>query len=67
MSREDYTLKLANLCSETFGTDTRTAVLFMLRPHPELQDRSPGCVALTESGSKAVEEIIQRGLHGLPC
>lgn len=66
MDKMDYKQHLAKLCSEVFGSDTQAAVLFMLRRHPELQNRSPGCVALTEAGSKEVEGIIRRGLHGLP-
>ena len=66
VNKEDYQQHLANLCAETFGDNTAAAVLFMIRPHPELQNRTPGCTAVTESGAKAVEEIIQRGRHGLP-
>ena len=66
MSKEDYQQHLAYLCAETFGDNTEAAVLFMIRPHPELQNRAPGCAAVTASGAKAVEEIIQRGRHGLP-
>lgn len=66
VNKEDYQQHLANLCAETFGDNTSAAVLFMIRPHPELQNKAPGCTAVTESGAKAVEEIIQRGRHGLP-
>ena len=66
MDKEEYQQHLAKLCAETFGDNTAAAVLFMIRPHPELQNRAPGCTAVTESGAKAVEEIIQRGRHGLP-
>lgn len=39
---------------------------FLWRPHPELADRRPIDVALTELGAREVEEIIARGVHGLP-
>jgi putative toxin-antitoxin system antitoxin component (TIGR02293 family) len=43
--------------------DTRR---FMMSPHPELENRTPFDVALTEIGGREVEEVIERGLHGLP-
>ena len=43
------------------------AVRFLASPHPELGDRRPFEVALTEIGGRAVEEVIARGLHGLPA
>jgi len=66
MSKEDYQLNLAKLCTEVFGDDTETAVLFMIRPHPELQFLTPACVAVSECGAKSVEKTIRKGLHGLP-
>ena len=42
------------------------ATRFMMRAHPELDLRSPFETALTELGGRAVEEVIERGLHGLP-
>ena len=47
--------------------DRAAATRFMVTPHPELDDRSPFDVALTEIGGRAVEEVIERGLHGLPA
>ena len=44
-----------------------TAARFMASPHPELQDRAPFEAALTEIGGREVEEVIERGLHGLPA
>ena len=35
--------------------------------HPELEGRAPFDVALTEIGGREVEEIMERGLHGLPA
>jgi len=40
---------------------------FMLEPHPELGDRKPVDVALTEVGGREVEDVIERGLYGLPA
>lgn len=47
--------------------DTEVAVRFMANPHPELGDRAPFEAALTEIGGREVEEVIERGLHGLPA
>lgn len=47
--------------------DPSAATRFMMRSHPELDDRSPFETALTELGGRAVEEVIERGLHGLPA
>jgi len=47
--------------------DAEAAVRFMASPHPELDDRAPFEVALTEIGGREVEEVIERGLHGLPA
>ena len=46
--------------------DPATATRFMMRGHPELEQRSPFEAALTELGGRAVEEVIERGMHGLP-
>jgi len=47
--------------------DRDAATQFMMNPHPELDARTPFDVALTEIGGREVEEIIERGLHGLPA
>ena len=47
--------------------DADAAARFMMRRHPELGNRAPFDVALTEVGGREVEEIIERGLHGLPA
>lgn len=47
--------------------NAETAARFMASPHPELQDRAPFEAALTEIGGREVEEVIERGLHGLPA
>jgi putative toxin-antitoxin system antitoxin component (TIGR02293 family) len=39
---------------------------FMSAPHPELNGRTPVEVAVTEVGARQVEEVIERGSHGLP-
>ncbi len=46
--------------------DDRAAQRFLLAPHPELKDKTPLDAALTEIGGRQVEEIIERGMHGLP-
>lgn len=47
--------------------EPEAAVHFMTSPHPELDDRAPFEAALTEIGGREVEEVIERGLHGLPA
>jgi putative toxin-antitoxin system antitoxin component (TIGR02293 family) len=42
-------------------------VSFLMSPHPELGNQAPFDVALTEIGGREVEEVIERGLHGLPA
>ena len=39
---------------------------FLWTPHPELAGRRPIEAALSELGAREVEEVLQRGLHGLP-
>jgi uncharacterized protein (DUF2384 family) len=38
----------------------------MNAPHAELDGRAPLEVAVTEVGARHVEELIERGRHGLP-
>jgi putative toxin-antitoxin system antitoxin component (TIGR02293 family) len=47
--------------------DQNAAARFLTTEHPELEGRTPFDVALTEVGGRQVEEIIERGLHGLPA
>ena len=47
--------------------DQAAATRFMMNVHPELDGQTPFDVALTEIGGREVEEIIERGLHGLPA
>ena len=47
--------------------DAGRASGFLAREHPELGNRVPLEVALTEIGGRQVEEVIERGLHGLPA
>ena len=44
-----------------------SATRFMANAHPELHNRTPFEAALTEIGGREVEEVIERGLHGLPA
>lgn len=47
--------------------DPTAAIRFMANAHPELDNRAPLEAALTEIGGREVEEVIERGLHGLPA
>ena len=47
--------------------DQAAATHFMMNGHPELEGQAPFEVALTEIGGREVEEIMERGLHGLPA
>lgn len=58
--------RLYAMALEAF-VDPTAATRFMMRSHPELDNRSPFETALTELGGRAVEEVIERGLHGLPA
>ena len=58
--------RLYALAASAFA-DGAAVARFMLTPHPELGDRTPFDVALTEVGGREVEEVIERGLHGLPA
>lgn len=58
--------RLYALASQAFGNPP-AAARFMMTPHPELSGRTPFDVALTEVGGREVEEVIERGLHGLPA
>jgi len=65
----ETTERLARLYALTLSVfeDREAATRFMMNPHPELDARAPFDVALTEIGGREVEEIIERGLHGLPA
>lgn len=58
--------RLFALAMEAF-LDKDHASKFMMSPHPELDGHPPIEVALTEIGGRQVEEIIERGMHGLPA
>lgn len=47
--------------------EPEAAARFMANSHPELDERAPFEAALTEIGGRQVEEVIERGLHGLPA
>ena len=53
--------------AEAIWQDEAAARRFMSTPHPELGDRTPLDVAMTEIGARQVEEVLERGLHGLPA
>jgi putative toxin-antitoxin system antitoxin component (TIGR02293 family) len=52
--------------AQSVWEDDAKAQRFLWTEHPELGNRKPVEVALTELGAREVEEVIQRGLHGLP-
>ena len=47
--------------------ESNDAARFLANEHPELNNRVPLEVALTEVGGCEVEEVVERGLHGLPA
>lgn len=47
--------------------DQAAATRFMMSAHPELEGKTPFDMALTEIGGREVEEVMERGLHGLPA
>jgi putative toxin-antitoxin system antitoxin component (TIGR02293 family) len=51
---------------ERIWHDEAGARRFLNTPHPELDGRTPLEVAVTEAGAARVEELIERGRHGLP-
>jgi putative toxin-antitoxin system antitoxin component (TIGR02293 family) len=53
--------------AEAIWQDAAEARRFMSTPHPELAERTPLDVAMTEIGARQVEEVLERGLHGLPA
>jgi putative toxin-antitoxin system antitoxin component (TIGR02293 family) len=65
----ETTERLARLYAMAFAVfdDADATTRFLTTPHPELDGRVPFDVALTEIGGREVEEIIERGLHGLPA
>lgn len=58
--------RLYAMLRSVFGT-REAAASFLSSAHPELDNRAPIEVALTEIGGRQVEEIIERGRHGLPA
>jgi putative toxin-antitoxin system antitoxin component (TIGR02293 family) len=57
--------RVASLARRVWEDDDK-ARDFLWRPHPELRGRLPIEAALTELGARQVEEVLQRGIHGLP-
>lgn len=58
--------RLYTMALDAFESDA-DAAQFMMTHHPELENRSPFSAGLTELGGRAVEEVIARGMHGLPA
>lgn len=61
--------RMARLYAMTLAIfeEPAAAIRFLAGAHPDLGDRAPFEVALTEIGGLEVEEVIERGLHGLPA
>ena len=58
--------RLFAMAMEAFQNEDQVS-RFMTSPHPELGGETPFEVALTEIGGRQVEEVIERGMHGLPA
>jgi len=58
--------RLFAITLEAFG-DEPAAARFMLTEHPELGGRTPFEASLNEVGGRAVEEVLERAMHGLPA
>jgi len=58
--------RLYTMALEAFE-DNEAAAQFMMTEHPELENRTPFLTGLTELGGRMVEEVIARGMHGLPA
>jgi putative toxin-antitoxin system antitoxin component (TIGR02293 family) len=52
--------------AELLWDDTAAAQRFLDTPHAELGGRTPLDCAATELGARAVEEVVNRALYGLP-
>jgi putative toxin-antitoxin system antitoxin component (TIGR02293 family) len=52
--------------AETVWEDRGDAREWLLRPHPELNDRAPIACALSELGARQVEALADRLQYGLP-
>jgi len=65
----ETTERLARLYSLALSVfeGREAAARFLMTPHPELGGRAPFDAALTEIGGREVEEVIERGRHGLPA
>ncbi|MYF29877.1 MAG: DUF2384 domain-containing protein [Gammaproteobacteria bacterium] len=63
------TVRLARLYALALSAfeDGNAAARFLTTPHGELEGCTPFDVALTETGGREVEEVTERGLHGLPA
>jgi len=69
LQASETTERLARLYALALSAfeDGDAAARFFTTPHDELEGRTPFDVALTEVGGREVEEVIERGLHGLPA
>jgi putative toxin-antitoxin system antitoxin component (TIGR02293 family) len=69
LQASETTERLARLYALALSVfeDRGAAARFLMNAHPELAGRAPFDVALTEIGGREVEEIIERGRHGLPA
>ena len=64
-SREERLARVFAQARDVWG-DEDGARRFLNTPHAELNSRTPFEIAATEDGARQVEEVIERGRHGLP-
>ncbi len=65
----DYLLRIALLLVALIGVfeDADQAIEFLLAPHKSLDDLAPVQAIVTASGVQAVDELVGRGMHGMPA
>ena len=63
--REERLARVLARARDIWG-DENEARRFLNTPHPELNSRTPVEAGATEDGARQVEEVIERGRHGLP-
>jgi putative toxin-antitoxin system antitoxin component (TIGR02293 family) len=68
LHESEKTERLARVIAlaETLWDDAEAAQRFIVTPHAELENRTPLQCASTELGARQVEDVVMRGLYGLP-
>ncbi len=69
LAQGEQTLRLGRLFDMAMLAflDEGDAREFMRRPHPELKGRRPIDAAMTEMGGRAVEQVLDCMIYGLPA